>query len=421
MFREALKVSRESFGDRHPDTLASINNLGSLLETKGDLAAAEPLYREALEGLRETLGDRHPDTLASIHEIGLLLQAKGDLAAAEPLLREALEAQRETLGDRHPDTLISVNTLGSLLQAKGDLAAAESLLREALEVKRETLGNRHPSTLTSINNLGILLHAKGDLAAAELLCREALEARRETLGNRHPETLGSINSLGHLLQAKGDFAAAEPFVREAMEGRRESLERTMSVCWCRAFPRIPSAQAHRHQYLARCARCQRSRANPNDARVASASAGLSASTRLGAAGVWPSQSLVEAVEVRVAAEAGEAAELSRRPPPRRAPPRLGRQLGAAHSRHQFEAANSQALYPAGSSAEQARGTRRRWLSVKAVREAKAALYPAGSSAEEWRLGSIKALHEAAAAHEAEMAEQLADHWAEQAGFRVLSI
>ena len=41
--------------------------------------------------------------------------------------------------------------------------------------------------------------------------------------------------------------------------------------------------------------------------------------------------------------------------------------------------------------------------------------------QEWGFGSIKALHEAAAAHEAEMAEQLADHWAEQAGFRVLSI
>ena len=56
-----------------------------------------------------------------------------------------------------------------------------------------------------------------------------------------------------------------------------------------------------------------------------------------------------------------------------------------------------------------------------MREAKEALYPAGSSAEQARVNSIKALHEAAAAHEAEMAEQLADHWAEQAGFRVLSI
>ena len=58
------------------------NNLGVLLHTKGDLAAAEPLYREALEGRRETLGNRHPDTLASRNSLGALLQDKGDLAAA---------------------------------------------------------------------------------------------------------------------------------------------------------------------------------------------------------------------------------------------------------------------------------------------------------------------------------------------------
>ena len=92
-----------------------------LLKTKGDLAAAEPLYREALEGRRETLGDRHPNTLTSIHNLGHLLHVKGDLAAAEPLYREALEVQRETLGNRHPSTRRSIKNLSRLLQAKDKL------------------------------------------------------------------------------------------------------------------------------------------------------------------------------------------------------------------------------------------------------------------------------------------------------------
>jgi hypothetical protein len=95
-----------------------------LLLAKGDLAAAEPLLREALEGRRETFGNRHPDTLISISNLGVLLKAKGDLAAAEPQIREALEGRRETLGDRHPHTLNSISNLGVLLQAKRDLAAA---------------------------------------------------------------------------------------------------------------------------------------------------------------------------------------------------------------------------------------------------------------------------------------------------------
>jgi len=52
-------VQRETLGSRHPNTLTSISNLGLLLKDKGDLSTAEPLSREALKVRRETLGDRH--------------------------------------------------------------------------------------------------------------------------------------------------------------------------------------------------------------------------------------------------------------------------------------------------------------------------------------------------------------------------
>ena len=52
--------------NRDPETLTAITNLGTLLQDKGDLTAAEPLLREALQATRETLGDRRPETLSSI-------------------------------------------------------------------------------------------------------------------------------------------------------------------------------------------------------------------------------------------------------------------------------------------------------------------------------------------------------------------
>ena len=117
----------------------TLDILAQELQDQGKYDEAEPLYREALKVQRETLGDRHPSTLASINNLGTLLKVKGDLAAAELLHREVLEVQRVSLGDRHPNTLISINNLGTLLYTKGDLAAAEPLFREALEVKRKTL------------------------------------------------------------------------------------------------------------------------------------------------------------------------------------------------------------------------------------------------------------------------------------------
>ena len=108
-----------------------MDTLAKELHAQGKFDEAEPLFREALEVSRETLGSRHPNTLASVNNLGTLLKAKGDLTAAEPLYREALEVRRETLGNRHPNTLTSINNLGVLLREQGDLhdlAAAGPLL-----------------------------------------------------------------------------------------------------------------------------------------------------------------------------------------------------------------------------------------------------------------------------------------------------
>ena len=231
LLRERLDAERADGGA--DDVTLSL--LACELEDQGRYDEAEPLFREALETCRLTLGDRHEDTLASINNVGLLLHAKGDLASAEPLLREALDVGRETLGHRHSSTLAYINNVGMLLQDKGDLAAAEPLMCEALEVRRATLGGWHPKTLASMSSLGMLLHLKGDLTAAELQYRETLEGRRTALGNQHPDTLASVNSLGTLLHAKGDLGAALPLFAEDLEGCRaqhgpEHAETQLAAC-----------------------------------------------------------------------------------------------------------------------------------------------------------------------------------------------
>ena len=92
-------------------TSSTLSTLARELQTQGKYDEAEPLCREVLEVERDTLGNRHPDTLGSINNLGMLLKDKGDLAAAEPLYREALKVRRETLGSRHPSTLIAIQSL----------------------------------------------------------------------------------------------------------------------------------------------------------------------------------------------------------------------------------------------------------------------------------------------------------------------
>ena len=75
-------MRRETLGDRHPNTLISMNNLGRLYEAQGRLDEAAPLYAECLRVRRETLGDRHPSTLNSMTNMERLYQAQGRLHVA---------------------------------------------------------------------------------------------------------------------------------------------------------------------------------------------------------------------------------------------------------------------------------------------------------------------------------------------------
>jgi hypothetical protein len=60
------------------------------------------------------LGPEHPDTAASVNNLGVLFGDQGDLAAAQPLLERALAIREKALGPEHPDTAMSLNNLAFL-------------------------------------------------------------------------------------------------------------------------------------------------------------------------------------------------------------------------------------------------------------------------------------------------------------------
>ena len=138
----------------------------------------EARLRALVASCRETLGDKHPQTLLSINNMALLLKDQGKLAEAEGLCREALTGSRETLGNKHPETLISINNLAALLLDMGKMAEAEPLCQEALAVRRETLGNKHPDTLRSTGNMASLLNALSCLRRSHCAVRRWLEDGR---------------------------------------------------------------------------------------------------------------------------------------------------------------------------------------------------------------------------------------------------
>ena len=74
----------------------------------GNAELALPLHRESLESRRRVhvhvLGSQHPDTLASVFNLGASFTIACDHAAAIPLLQEALAGLAIVYGPEHPHT-----------------------------------------------------------------------------------------------------------------------------------------------------------------------------------------------------------------------------------------------------------------------------------------------------------------------------
>lgn len=115
-YREALRIRQESFGPVHPQVAKVHNNLGKLLQDKGDLDTAEQCFQTALRILRSDAGygEDHQYIARLLSSIAQIKLAKGDIAAARAFCEEALAMREKLLGQTHPETQESRRFLESL-------------------------------------------------------------------------------------------------------------------------------------------------------------------------------------------------------------------------------------------------------------------------------------------------------------------
>ena len=223
LLRNAYKQRQEMLSPLHRDTLVSLRELASALESMGDLEQAAKLYGKALIGRHESLGADHPETMASVNDMGNVLLVQGQPEAAARKYRQAIEGMERALGRDHPTTLDAIASLGVAIRRQGKLAEAEPYYVEALERRRNVLGHRHPYTIRSVNNLAVLYQVMGRLTDAESLYRESITAYTELFGLRNPDTLNTMANLGVLLGWQGKLGESESLLRETLGLRREVL------------------------------------------------------------------------------------------------------------------------------------------------------------------------------------------------------
>jgi tetratricopeptide (TPR) repeat protein len=172
----------------------SLNNLASLLETKGERAEAEKLYREALAMRRKLFDGRGPKVAQSLSNLAFILLAEDRPAEAEPFVREALSITPPN----HPNRAVFLRHLAAALVGQGKGQQAELSAREALAIFRTAKKGGPWRVPDAESVLGSSLAAQGRFAEAEPLLLGSYQTLKADTGEGTqyaPAALARIISL----------------------------------------------------------------------------------------------------------------------------------------------------------------------------------------------------------------------------------
>jgi tetratricopeptide (TPR) repeat protein len=157
-YRRLWEMAKVSLPDEAV-TYEIANDLGIKLDDEGKYEAAKVFYLAALEGRRRVLGDKHKDTLATMNNMGALLKnMEDDYEGALDYYQQALRVQEKVLGKTHPDTLTTIMNMAiTYMEGLEDFTKAEEMYRQALDGHEKALGKDHKDTKGCALNFALML------------------------------------------------------------------------------------------------------------------------------------------------------------------------------------------------------------------------------------------------------------------------
>jgi tetratricopeptide (TPR) repeat protein len=140
VLRRGLNINFAFAGDSDPDTISSMDNLGDVLEAKGDIIAMSEMRHRQLAALESTEGPDSEEVLRVMQNLAVRLRDAGHLDEAEPIQCEAMRRFIHVYGEGSVEAATTYSATGELLRLKGDLAGAEGFYRRALAIRELELG-----------------------------------------------------------------------------------------------------------------------------------------------------------------------------------------------------------------------------------------------------------------------------------------
>ncbi len=249
---QSLKIRMDLYGEEHPQTIISMNNLAMILWENGQFSESKILFTRSLEASKKVFKEDHLDVIITLNNLGWVSWEMGEFQEAKALLNQSLSLSKK-LDACDPDFLQVVNDFLLFLddeakrknekdkdkdikralflrhaglwiaEVEGNPTKSLSYFEQSLELLKQTLPVEDPRVAIAYGSVGISLNRADRSDEGQHYLAKALELQKKVLGDEHPETAKSYANLAISLFNLGKGEQALEYHLKALDIRKKTL------------------------------------------------------------------------------------------------------------------------------------------------------------------------------------------------------
>jgi len=194
--QKVVELTEKEFGNKHPDLVNALSNLGTTQLRLGEYDNAEVSYQRAMRLAESFDGGFSHALIQPLLGLGITHQAAGDHQKAESVLRRAIELSRKLDGLYNPAQLpLSLALIDSQI-ALYELPDAEREQNYVLQVNEQQLGKDDLRLLPALDRKARWYEMTGRYRSALELHQRALDLIYEQAGKSDLRAVGPLRGIG---------------------------------------------------------------------------------------------------------------------------------------------------------------------------------------------------------------------------------
>ena len=219
LFKRALDIGLQLFGDNHSVTAVSYFNIGCVEEDMGRFSHALEAHQRAVDIRLKVFGETHQETADSYERLGCVQLSMKKFTSALELLKRTLVIRIKSNGENHQKTAAIYNNIGIAYEGLNDLKSALESYQSALDIKVKLHGENYPGTADTLNNMGCIQLKMENVTSAHELFQRSLDIKLAIFEENEPNTANIYHNIGATFALLQNFTSAFKSCQRALDIR----------------------------------------------------------------------------------------------------------------------------------------------------------------------------------------------------------